>query len=475
VKAEEVKTSTKRVPTTETPSGGPMKRIGRSLELSRGAVMRTLFVLAVLSLFLVGSMAYATGTRVWTMGEANRIVKDEANIWPYPSTINYYPNLFLGEYEYGYEYDMYWLSDLYKIGGHLMFGDATGNPQVLGVYFSQDRYHSRVLDEFYDYYSDYSEDYYAGRGITLFYGREVSAMPFGLSLGYWFANEKNEDSLPSNNYEWGMSRYVFKVGLSPMMKQLDISGKLAITSWTDKEYYNADHGVVDMTKPDGNMDIRFLARYWMNPMGKYTFIPHGGFRMDNQGLEWYGQDASDHWVKEGALSMDRTMFGLGLGMNYDAGPGILVVGDIGFAYDKEKVDVDLVDNDLWGLDDYSEETGYTFLPYFKLGIDARVFSWMNLRAGVLTEWERWNHQRDYFIQFYPYYQYESGKWDRSGSEPYTYTYLGAGCHWGNFTLDAAINPEFLGNGPYFVSGDATNPLADMVSLKYNFMGNHMAE
>ena len=437
--------------------------------------MKKLIVLAVLSLFMLTSMANATATRVYTMGWANNIVKDEANIWRYPSTLNYYPNLFLGQYEYA----TYGICDLYKIGGHLLFGEATGTPQVLGVYFSQEEYEHRVLEEFYGFLYGEDSGIDAGRGITLFYGREVGAMPFGLSLGYWFANGKNEDSLPDHNYEWGMSRYVFKVGLSPMMQQLDISGRIAITSWTDKDYCdycNEDHGVVDLTKPDGNMDIRLTGRFWMNPMGKYTLIPHAGFRMNNQGLEWYGEDSDDHWVKEVTLSIDRTMFGLGLGMNYDAGAGILVVGDIGFAYDKEKLEVDLAVNDDWSLGDYTEETGYTILPYFKLGIDAKVFTWMDLRAGVVTEWERYSHTADYDIYIdWPYIYYQPGALDRSASAPYTYTFLGAGCHWGNFTLDAAINPEFLGNGPYFVSGDYTSPLADMVSLKYNFMGNHRAD
>ena len=60
--------------------------------------MKKLLTFTVLCLFVLGSMAFATNTRVLTMGEANNIVKDEANIFLYPSTINYYPKLFVGEY-----------------------------------------------------------------------------------------------------------------------------------------------------------------------------------------------------------------------------------------------------------------------------------------------------------------------------------------------------------------------------------------
>jgi hypothetical protein len=207
----------------------------------------------------------------------------------------------------------------------------------------------------------------------------------------------------------------------------------------------------------------------MTPMGKYTLIPHGGVRINNQGLEWYAEDSNEHWVVDGNASLDNTAFGLGLGMNYDAGADILVVGDFGFAYEKEKIKIDFADADYapW---DYEEETGYTILPYFKLGIDAHVFNWMNLRAGVMTIWERWNHTRNYTL--YDYYEWDTGAVDRSDADPYTYTYLGGGFHWGNFSIDACVNPEFLGNGPYFITGENTDGFADRVSLKYDFLANH---
>ena len=181
--------------------------------------MKKLLIFAVLGMFMLGSMAYATNTRVMTMGDANNIVKDEANIWLYPSTINYYPNMFIGEF-WGYdgEYDE---TMLYEVGAHLLFCEDSEKPMIMGFYFAQEEYEHELLDAYAE--DNYMHDTDASRAINLFYGRELSGMPFGFYFGYWFDSDKNEDSLPSQNMEWGLTRYEFGFGLSPMSKKLDLS------------------------------------------------------------------------------------------------------------------------------------------------------------------------------------------------------------------------------------------------------------
>ena len=60
-------------------------------------MMKNIIAIFVLTLFILGSTGLATDTRILSMGHVNNIVKDDANIWMYPSTINYYPNIFKGE------------------------------------------------------------------------------------------------------------------------------------------------------------------------------------------------------------------------------------------------------------------------------------------------------------------------------------------------------------------------------------------
>ena len=132
--------------------------------------------------------------------------------------------------------------------------------------------------------------------------------------------------------------------------------------------------------------------------------------------------------------------------------GQLVVADIGFQMDNFKYTIDYADADATDPDDYEDK--YSVLPYFKIGIDAHVFKWMDFRCGVNKYWVKNTYEPN-----------AATKWVWSYAA--TSTYLGAGFHWGRFTIDAAINPDFLENGPYFISGE-DDYLTERVTLKYAF-------
>jgi hypothetical protein len=276
-----------------------------------------------------------------------------------------------------------------------------------------------------------------------------------------------------------------------MEKKLELAVGLAMTSWTDKEYYiDYFHTVPDTiygdySKPDGNIDLTFNARYWMDPMGKYTLIPHFSFVSSKQGLDYHpGRMDSAFYDVQSIVYRTNTVyedkysgFNLGLGMNYEASEKVLVVGDIGMwlETDKEKESyqfTDVVDIDgtptLVAVDTTLEDKwNWTSLPYFRLGIDAEVFKWLDLRAGVETWWvgRKYQPAKDSYE-----YVYE-GMIERKIGDVETDTYLGAGFHWNNLTLDAQMDPQFLTNGPYFISGDNEDGYSDFawrLSLIYGF-------
>jgi hypothetical protein len=298
----------------------------------------------------------------------------------------------------------------------------------------------------------------------MYYGRNLGEMPFGFNFGYYHGSNKIEDSVDANNSELSLSRYQFGIGISPMEKKLDIGAHIAFTSWSVKDYevVTNDSGYFDITKPKGNMMFDFNIRYWMDPMGKYTIIPHAGFMYDKQGIDVYGENTNGDWAVDYNVENKETMFDLGVGMNYDAMENVLVVGDLGFNLDNYKTTYKLMDPDTtveW-------KHKMFVLPYFHIGIDAKVFKWMDFRSGVYTRWEKNTYEPSDF-SFSPGYTKETN------SDAYTDTYLGAGFHWGSFYIDAWINPDFIQNGPAFISGDysydkGTLPFAEQVTLKYMF-------
>jgi hypothetical protein len=416
--------------------------------------MKRLLTFTVLLVILVGGAVLATDTRVNTMGNVNTIVKDEANIFLFPSTVNYYPKLFaaeVGERSYYYikqdEYDVY----LNRVGAHFQFGQKSEAPWVLGAYFDTRTYMPSIIDwlNYYWYDKDADEGSWStNHRLTMVLGKEFNAMPVGFIFSYYNMGTKNEDSLVSNNYDQSFSRYEFTFGLSPMQKKLDLGFGVAFSTWADKDYYDSELGVIDYDKPKGNMDLSLNARYWMDPKGKYTLVPHFGVMYSKQGAEIYDGNTLNftHEIKD-------LIFDLGLGMNYDAAENVLVVGDVGLQMDNYKTS-----DEPNGGTKVEYKDNYLYLPYFRIGIDAYVFKWMNLRGGVESKWV-WN------------------KWEPSSSETRKYkyseteTFLGAGFHWGNFIIDANIDPDFLSRGPYFITGSNDYneyDISNKISLKYLF-------
>lgn len=455
--------------------------------------MKRLLTITVFFAVLVGGMIYATDTRVLTMGDMNTVVKDDANIFLFPSTVNYYPKMFLGEVGPRYEYydriddihswydeeedewraDTSWVVDssmfydVYKVGGNLAFGEGSDNPWVLGFYFSTEQYIPCLFNEYMmDNYGapESLEDTVAfnlkkNNRITLLYGRNLGDIPFGFKFNYYKSGFENKDTGADtmNNEQKSLSRFEFGFGISPLQKKLDLAINIGLVTWKVTEWYD-NVGVSDVFKPKGNMDISLVGRYWMNPMGKYVLVPHAMITYVKEGLEdyTYTQDGEGREVNY-TITDKTTAFNLGLGMNYEAEEDVLLAGDFGFEYSMEKYEYKGA-----AATDTARDEKWTdmVLPYFKLGLDAKVLSWMDFRAGVHTQWYGRKNSSDYDHN------------DKRIGYVKTSTFLGGGFHWSKLTIDALIDPEFLINGPYFLTGDDTDNryggVAGKISLLYNF-------
>jgi hypothetical protein len=369
--------------------------------------MKKLLILTILGVFTLGSMAYATQTRVTTMGEADMIVKDEANVMWLPQTITMYPKL-VGACVSGGS-----LSDFY---GHMMFQEESDNPLVFGLYF-----YNYDDDTPYGTPSLYFDDEWAlqHNRLDIVFGTKMGESPIGVGLEYDQASTSMEGD---SQEEQSFFRLGLTFGATMMENKLEAGAKIRFASWTNKDYDGEES-----TQPDGDMMLALYGRYWMDPMGKWTPVPHFAFMMNKEGVK--GVETNDKY------SETMTGFDLGLGMNYDAGQDVMMVTDFGFNFQgnsyKSEPEV--------GAATENKE-GWFILPYFRLGVDAKVFKWMDFRGGVVSEWESYT------------WEPETGDKEKY-SQVDTRTYLGAGFHWGNFMIDVEVHPEFLENGPYFLSGE----------------------
>lgn len=367
--------------------------------------MKKLLFLIVMMAFIIGLSAFASDTRVTTMGNVNNTVKDEANIWLYPHTITSYPKLFTAEYSSG--------SDFSMIGVHRQMKDDDDAP-VCGFYFYEN---SPIL------FGATNQPTMGGstlpnRRISAFYGTQLGGRPFGVALNYTQASQESEasgDATKRSNFKLdGTVSSIFN-------ENLEVATSLSIWNFDD-----VDAAGADVVATSGNLLYKLYGRYWLNPNDKFQRVLHGAVSLMTQTIGT---------TEESDMSVD-----LGFGCNYQSSEDVLVVSDFGIMYLSEKTTI---------------PTGTTtntniVLPYFRAGIDAKLFKWMDFRAGVESFW---NSQK---IENSAKYSYVN-----------TNTYLGAGFHWGNLEIDAQLQPSFLTNGPYFVSG-SSDDLATRVSVNYWF-------
>lgn len=369
--------------------------------------MKKLVLSALVLVLIFALVGTATETRVMTLGNANNIVKDEANILLYPSTINFYRNIVLGEFDSG---------GLYRVGGHYDFGEDKG---VVGLYLDQ---MGLGIDPMY--MPDPGLDGMVDNRLNLFYGRPFGDILFGMGFSLYsesYTSEMTGDDTEESNMGLGL-----QLGLTLMEERLDIAAGFDFGTWT-----YVDAAGDDVTEPESNMTINLGGRYWHEFNEEVYFVPHLGFVYDMGGYTDVPLDVTTEWTE--------MMFDVGFGVNIMPDDNVLFLFDFGIMYDTFTLDVAGTE----------ATTSYMQLPYFKVGLEGYVTSWWDVRLGAVKYWE-------------------SVSIDDVSSMGFasTSTYLGTGFHFGDLDIDVYLDESFATWGPNFVS-NYTGPLAMMTSVKYN--------
>ncbi len=103
-------------------------------------------------------------------------------------------------------------------------------------------------------------------------------------------------------------------------------------------------------------------------------------------------------------------------------------------------------------------------PYIRLAMEAKLFSWLDFRAGVVKylradtqieekqdDQENGNNRNNDFTQDFPFFDY----------------FVGFAAHYDGFFLDLQLDPEWFRRGPNFLSGAQGNMFLN-ASLGYKF-------
>jgi hypothetical protein len=374
---------------------------------------------------LAGTGSFATQTRTMVMGDNDGIMVDDYNVFRFPGRTYNYPNLAVAEF-----HDV---DDFYNFGINWQFGDDT--PWVLGTYFST---LGEVVPSFLDGSSMVAWDGPGNnnRRINIVYGRQLGANNFGFHFDYtrgsWEMDETTDQSKESFGY------YVFGFGLTEGSSgKWDLALQYGLGTWTDE---NVDGD--DSTKSDGYYDLDVEGRFFVVKSPKVTLVPHAGFAVGKRAMIDFGVDLAD---AADDITTKQTAFGFiaGIGMNYTSGPDLLGVCDLGIMYGKIKTEVANVADDTWKV---------LSIPYFKIGLEADVFRWMDIRMGATSYWNITDIESDIFL-------------DQKVKFAENDTYLGFGFHWGRLHVDTYTDPQLFLDGFNFVSG-GTNDMNFQISALY---------
>lgn len=405
--------------------------------------MKKLLILTSILLLMLAASLMATDTRVTTMGDNNNILLDDANIWLYPSRTFEYPNIAVAEFGHDYYYDKSLTPyDFYRFGTHWKFG--SDNPMVLGTYFSNipaqyptDLNGGSLVN--FEYLQENNR-------IDLFYGRQFTEYNFGAHLNA-IHSSYDETDLGATYRKEGYGYYNLDLGLTPKTGKWDVALDFGMGTWTQE-----DSGAVKLTEPDGFMDLSVMGRYFAQQGPNYTLVPHIGFGYSKRGAKFYGIDEGGNNVVERTEKYTATGFDLGCGWNYTPATNVLAVFDFGLQYMKWKGE-----NTPTGAATDEVNDTYTTIPYFKMGLDADVFKWMDVRFGATSYWnrEKWEPNTT---------QQQKYNW------PSNATYLGFGFHWNRLHVDTYTDAEVFLQGFNFISGNSTyDPMNIKISALYEMM------
>ncbi len=363
--------------------------------------MRKLTTFLCIALLIgVAGIANATLTRVLTMGESNHLLNDEENIWVWPQALLKFPALGVINIAGG---------GVNSSGIHY-----SCNENHLGIYWTNGQIDNRYLPAYFGGGLD--------QKITLFYARELGAMPFGVGLSL-YGNSHEKDMTNDKTAQSGLG-----LGISAGMtfiEALEFYFAFNMLTWEEKD---AAGTVINET--EGGTDISLGFRYWYEFNEKMTLIPYLGLSFGSTGQK----------LPNGKLSESTFCLNLGVGNDFKLIENVIFVEDIGIRMNSFSFENGAkADSSEW------------LLPYFRGGMEIPVSEKFMFRFGVVKEWISRSVDHD-------------GPKESWGLVD-TRFYMGAAFHRGPFALDLCVDPGLITRGPYFITGAPGN-WATMASLRY---------
>jgi hypothetical protein len=428
--------------------------------------MKQTLVLAM-ALCLFSSVAYATDTRIQSMGGKEKAwtVEDETNALFFPATLVMFPNVIYVDAGLS---PMYAASDAagsnvpYNVGfgTHYAFGENT----VLGFYGSSlsRSLSGNLLGRAFNGRGDWAtlvmtttaKDESGPQAInnadhqgSVVFGQRFGAARLGASISIWGDEYSIED--PKVSYEKkGGTIIEGSLGFGYDIDQNN-NFDLSLRFWSgtfDDETWITDGGgqIVTRLKSDSNFGFDLYGRGIFSTPGGERIVPYINVGMEGAGITWNSAN--------GGVKDEFSSFHLVAGTDLRIQPleNVFVYPGVGIAVMTEN----LTEGVVTAENEIQKRT--LIAPFVAASVDARVANWLSIRFAARQSivFDDLHHGVDGDDM----QKGEGAEGTAKGMDNETLTefLLGAGLHFGPVTIDWMLNPAWFLEGMWSNDGEQVN-------------------
>jgi len=397
--------------------------------------------LAVMLLFVMGVSAFSqsipSGTGRYTaLGGSPFILDASTDMFNNPSWNNYYQN-----YAFG---------DLNQFGENDNFDGNAGVTFKVGKKWDLGMIINKRSDNFVAFNNDVLRP--SNSPIVPFMGLVGTSLNknFHLGLAPYVSMGSSEftDTVGSTKVKNTSMSIGANLGFTYLIKKGWIEGNIKFRMNSFKNDSTNSAGSLIVEKNSGGMEIGVSLRAWIYPskgskiavvplLGFYTYsfqpkatATSGGTSVTVNGLNW-------SWMNVNA----------GVGLNWPIMDDVQIAGGVTLSYNTAKSDSGSVSNKSTDL----------IAPAFNMALETRITDWLTGRMGFNKS-------------------VRSGKFENNtqtftnliSSSVFETISLGAGFHFGRFSIDATVSERWFRHGFNFLSGGDNEDMFGVISASYNF-------
>lgn len=392
--------------------------------------MKRLSVL-LLALAMVSVMvapAFATWTRVATMGNQSQFIQDDHNIWNFTSTVNNYPRHLI--IDHSIDADSYGFGDV-DMDGSTRVGMIVPfmKQMVVGAFisnFDQDWSHNPTGD--------------SPQKIDLFWGWRGASMDLGVRIDYY--SQGSEFGGKVSNNVTGLN-----LGGGFNVNGNMLEANVMYTMYGFKDEIQGGAGPYDaITEKDGGSDMGLNLRYLHAYNSMVTLVPALAYRTQKLSIK---TGPAPSGVGDGE-ELKTTGFDLGVGCNTVPLQGTEFLTSFGVRSQSNEY------SDTAGTyNDFKD----SHFPYISFGAEIQAKNWLMFRFGAEKTWDGTTDNG-------PFGTGNPSEFKQWGSD-FDY-HVGAAVMVGDLQFDVDINPDWFNAGPYFVSGSSNGDMFGWISIKYDY-------